>query len=193
MKHSDLVFAVDPGHGGDKTGAVTSSGIREADLALRVALAAQRKMRWLLLTRCEDTWIPYEIRARAMVAFSVSFIVLIHFDASSSRGRHGLDAYYYTGNGMTRAVGRWAINNAPVELARGRLINAQSDQGTPGARYLTEVYPMDTLLLEMGYLTNENDFKYVTSPRAIDELSDLVIGCCNHYRFILKGKADGES
>lgn len=196
MSSSDFVFAADPGHGGTRSGALTPGGYtREADLTLAVGLAAHHQMPSLLLTRYDDTTITYPTRARAMKAFGVDIVFCLHFDSDPRRpGHRGLDAYHYLGNGITRRVARYAVTHAPAELRVGKVICAQSEEGTVGTRYLTSIYPMDVVVLEMGFLSNDRDRKYVISTEGIDALGDLVISCCEEYRFIKRGRRDhGES
>lgn len=192
MTLSNLVFAADPGHGGNHPGALTPGGYtREADLTLAVGLAAHHRLPSLLLTRCDDTTITYPTRARAMKAFGVDLVLCLHFDSDLRRPtRRGLDAYYYLGNGITRRIARFAVTHAPEELRVGKVICAQSEEGTVGTRYLTEIYPMDVVVLEMGYLSNDRDRLFVISTDGIDALADLVIACCEEYRFIKHGRLD---
>ena len=197
-----LTLAADPGHGGTRSGALTPGGFtREADLTLAVALAANAIWPSLVLTRCDDTTIGYRTRARAMESFGVDLVICLHYDSVPwAPKRRGLDAYHHIGNGVTRRLARFAVNNAPDELRGGKVICAHDDPSTSRddwirrPQYLCEVYPMDVLLLEMGFLSNDANRGFVISTDGINACAELVIECCKEYRWIKQGRRDdGES
>jgi N-acetylmuramoyl-L-alanine amidase len=161
---------------------------READLVLAVALAAKERLPELIITRCADTHISYPTRSRMLQAFGAHVVICGHCNWWTDPRRRGLRAFHYRGNGIMRRVARRAAINCPNELAPGRVICAQSKEGTEGTRYLTEIYPMDALVLEFGFLTNDQDRTYLISPPGVDGCADLVVDCCREYEFILTGK-----
>lgn len=192
---ADILCAIDPGHGGRSDGAYSlGKYTREADLTLAVALAAHRKDHRLLLTRTDDQTIDYRLRARWANTCNVDFVVCVHFDSRpDDPNAHGLDAYYNLGNGVTRRVARYAINNAPAELRGGKVICADDVPWKKNARFLVTVYPMDCLLLEMGFLSSKRDLKYIIRTDGIEACADLVLACCDEYRFIVTGEKHGRS
>lgn len=187
---SEPRFGFDPGHGGSNNGAWTPGGwTREADLTLSVGLAVQAKMGSLVyLTRDQDITISYEDRARAAANAGVDCMICGHYNSWKDSRRRGLRAFHYMGNGIMRRVARCASVNAPDKLAPGRVICAQSSDGTEGTDYLTTVYPMHCLVIEFGFLTSDRDRSFVITTHGIDECADLVVRCFEEYRWITTGK-----
>ncbi|GEJ55891.1 N-acetylmuramoyl-L-alanine amidase family protein [Anaeromyxobacter diazotrophicus] len=96
-----FVVVVDPGHGGEKDGAVGPSGLREKDLTLQIArrvaarLAAQGGR--AVLTRDADRAVPLAARAALANARQADLFVSIHLNAmpGPARGRaHGVETYF---------------------------------------------------------------------------------------------------
>lgn len=192
---NDLIMGFDPGHGGNNDGAWTPSGhTREADLTLPVGYAVKSLYPETVLTRCDDTTISYEARARMADAFSVDLMICGHFNSWTDPRRRGLRAFYFRGNGITRKLARHASIHAPPELGPGRVICAQSEEGTDGTDYLTSIYPMDCLVIEFGFLSNDRDRKFCISTDGISACAELVVSCFEEYKFIKQGRPnDGES
>jgi N-acetylmuramoyl-L-alanine amidase len=96
-----FVAVVDPGHGGDKEGAVGPGGVREKEVALQIARRVVARLRAqggkALLTRTGD--IPVALAQRAALANAVraDLFVSIHLNAmpGPSRARtHGVETYF---------------------------------------------------------------------------------------------------
>ena len=190
---TDIVCAVDPGHGGRNKGARSPDyRAREEILTLRVARRARELDGGLILTRSKDITISYQLRARLARARGVDLVVLVHFDSAPQRvTRCGVDAYYYRSNPVTRSLAKWAVEHAPPQLDGGRVIS--SIEATDAARNLLTVYPMDALLLEMGFLSNPRDYRFLTGPDGIDACARHVVACCCEYRKIIGDKAHGNT
>jgi N-acetylmuramoyl-L-alanine amidase len=85
---------LDPGHGGNDTGAVGPTGLREKDVTLDIAhRAATVISRELgietLLTRDDDTYIPLDLRTARANAFHADLFVSVHCNASENGQARG--------------------------------------------------------------------------------------------------------
>jgi N-acetylmuramoyl-L-alanine amidase len=187
MQRTDIICAVDPGHGGANIGATSPGGYtREEDLVLAIGLRARDMAPDLVLTRDDDLTIRYRDRATAMVKKDVSLVIGIHADSWPKDPRvHGLRAYYYHGNERTRDLAKFAVLNAPEPLRGGKIL-ADTDS-TSGVRHLCRVYPMDFLLLELGFFSNRQDLRFLISQDGIDACARLVVACSERYKSILGG------
>lgn len=84
---------LDPGHGGDEPGAVGPGGLREKDVNLAVALAAQRQLQALgakvVLTRTGDQRITLASRAAIATSLQAGVLISIHHNADPDGPHEG--------------------------------------------------------------------------------------------------------
>lgn len=85
---------VDPGHGGQDSGAVGPTGLTEKavtlDIAHRVATIVSRELGIeTLLTRDDDTYVPLDLRTARANAFHADLFVSIHCNASENGTARG--------------------------------------------------------------------------------------------------------
>jgi len=190
MTDTNIVCGLDPGHGGYDPGALSQSGLtRESDLNLAIALEAKHKDPTLVLTRDSDRDPMFAVRRRTLVEAGVGFVVALHCDSARPRVK-GLRAYYHRGNKLTRSVCQFAVDNAPVELAGGRVVDPTDS--TSGARFICRVYPQPTVLIEFGFVTNEGNLAFIRSIEGIAACADLVISCCERFKTIYSGEHHGQ-
>jgi len=96
-----LVVVVDPGHGGEKEGAVSAEGALEKDLTLQIArrlkARLERQGTRVLLTRGGDESVPLAQRAALANAERADVFVSIHLNAmpgSARRKARGVETYF---------------------------------------------------------------------------------------------------
>jgi N-acetylmuramoyl-L-alanine amidase len=85
---------IDPGHGGQDSGAIGPTGLTEKsvtlDIAHRVATIVSRELGIeTLLTRDDDTYVPLDLRTARANAFHADLFVSIHCNASESGTARG--------------------------------------------------------------------------------------------------------
>lgn len=93
------VIVLDPGHGGEDTGAVGPGGVAEKDINLKVALMLAGKLRErlgceVLLTRAEDVFISLEARTAFANASNAEVFISIHANATSKKDVNGVETYF---------------------------------------------------------------------------------------------------
>ena len=111
-----LSVIIDPGHGGDDTGAV-SQGVVEKDLNLdvgrRIAQSLVARGVRVRLTREDDHYLSLEERVRIGNAQSGTVFVSIHFNDASGDGRlamnraSGIETFYSQNKAMSASAGGW--------------------------------------------------------------------------------------
>lgn len=104
-----LRIVIDPGHGGDDTGAIGPGGIKEKDVTLNIAKQAARLLEKKLsakvyLTRTRDVNLPLEKRNAFANAKKADVFISIHANAVRDRKISGIETYY--------------LNNATDEAAK---------------------------------------------------------------------------
>ena len=93
-------ICIDPGHGGNDSGAV-ANGIREEDINLRLGLAVRAGLQAIghtvLMTRTSDIDVGLTARGRFSVNQGADVFLSIHHDAGASSAR-GCSAFYWSRN-----------------------------------------------------------------------------------------------
>lgn len=94
-----VTVVLDPGHGGEDTGAIGPGGVEEKKVTLSVAkrlaeiLRARPGMR-VLLTREDDTFIPLRERTAFANANNADVFVSIHANSAGRKGASGVETYF---------------------------------------------------------------------------------------------------
>ncbi len=88
---------LDPGHGGKDPGALGPAGLREKDVALRIARRVEQRLERagleVYLTRQRDEFLSLEERTRLANRMRGDLFVSIHANASRNRQTHGVETY----------------------------------------------------------------------------------------------------
>lgn len=111
-------IVLDPGHGGIHSGARSSNGLSEADVALSLALRVRRALARTLpdprvvLTREQDRYVGLEERTAIANALGADLFVSIHLNASPSpHDRGGVSTYVLDATHDAQALGLAAREN----------------------------------------------------------------------------------
>lgn len=90
-------LVLDPGHGGNDSGAVGPAGTREKDVTLdvahRVAPVLTKAGMTVVLTRDDDRFVSLEERTARANQVGADLFVSIHCNAAENRARHGVETY----------------------------------------------------------------------------------------------------
>lgn len=92
-------IVIDPGHGGEDSGAVGYSGLKEKDVALRLGrflkdLIEQRLRVKAYLTRDKDVYLNLEERASIANQREGDLFISLHCNAAKSRDIAGIETYF---------------------------------------------------------------------------------------------------
>ena len=92
-------IVIDPGHGGDDTGAVGPAGIMEKDVTLAISLEVERLIKLrnpdskVVLTRRSDRFVPLMERTELANALEADLFISIHANASPTGALSGVESY----------------------------------------------------------------------------------------------------
>jgi len=94
-----LRVVIDPGHGGDDTGAIGPDGTEEKDVTLAVSKGLARELAKrpgikVFLTRERDRSLTLEQRNDFAVKKKADLFISIHANASTKRSMRGIETYY---------------------------------------------------------------------------------------------------
>jgi len=99
-KAKSIIVVLDPGHGGNDTGAIGPDGVKEKDLTLPISqkIAAELKKQiegvQVYLTRNEDKTLDLGERVRFADKKKADYFISVHANASKSGKERGIQTYY---------------------------------------------------------------------------------------------------
>ena len=109
----ELVIAIDPGHGGQDSGAIGMNGTREKDVVLQIARELARQVNATpgmraILTRNADYLIPLPERPRIARKAGADIFISVHADAvANNRSAGGSSVYVLSTKGASSQRARW--------------------------------------------------------------------------------------
>lgn len=107
-----IVIMLDPGHGGEDSGAIGKHKTREKDIVLKIArrlkvlIDKQPNMR-AYMTRNEDVFIPLKVRVAKARKQRADLFISIHADAFTSRAARGSSVFALSTKGATSTAARF--------------------------------------------------------------------------------------
>ncbi len=183
-------LAIDPGHGGQDPGSLGIGGAKEKDVALGVARHLEKQVKMNLgipvyLSRDSDYALTPQQRLEPAMKPDVDALVQLHAQASLDHRPHGI-------NLVIRPAEEFENGSLPGEegdsmrLAR-RLRDAFQQAGLEiGGIYQAPLLPLGrgnlpTVLVELGYLTNDADLNLLTSPEGQARLALALFEGLKHF------------
>jgi N-acetylmuramoyl-L-alanine amidase len=178
------VVVIDPGHGGYQPGAVATTGAKEKELTLDVALRVRKLLRGsgvkVYLTREDDTARTLEGRTAFARRVGADLFISIHANFAANRTAQGIETFAMTSPGFASTGAqsgsdkRYAGNRhdaASFALSylvhRGMLEQAAPsvDRGIKHARFVVlREAPCPATLVECGFLSNRQERGRLATP-----------------------------
>lgn len=92
-------IVLDPGHGGENTGAIGPGGATEKDLTLRLAQSLRSRLESrmpvkVVLTRGEDADLPLDTRTAVANQQKADLFISLHLNSSPTPGAQGAETYF---------------------------------------------------------------------------------------------------
>lgn len=145
---------IDPGHGGQDSGAVGSRGTLEKNITLLTAKLVYDKLKSaganVFLTRSNDTYISLNSRVSTSHYRNSQAFISLHFDSTTDRNASGTTTYYY--NSLKDAPLASKMNVELVKQAKLR------DRGVKfGNFHVIRENKGPAVLLELGFLSNRTE------------------------------------
>ncbi len=187
----NVVFVIDAGHGGEELGAVSSTGIMEKEINLKMARALYRKFEQagakVFLTRQADTTLSLQARLDIARSKNAHIFLCLHNNSigpSSDPIRvRGTSVYYY--NRYSRGLA-WAIYPHLVDLGLapfGRVF-------TPF--YVTRATDMISVLVEGIFMSNPEDEMIMQADEYAEDIAIATFKGVNDFLESLQWKADDQ-
>lgn len=182
-------IALDPAHGGDDVGVMGLNGIKEKDVALKMALDLRRHIKMQLgvpvyLTRNEDYTLMGKERLKPVRENPVDLLILMHAQASLNPQQTGIHLY-------VRDNPRVNSNESGVpEDSKALALSLSSALSEAGFKVRevsnTPLLPiprgdLPTVLIELGYLSNADDVQIFTQKSQRQRLSTALLNGMQNF------------
>lgn len=168
-------IVLDPGHGGaDDPGTTGPTGLHEKDLTLPVARLVRdelvRRGAQVTLTRDDDQFVDLPVRTGLIRKLEPDLALSLHYnalpDGGDARNTRGIGAFWFD----------------PLSHTLARALHKDLTNGLARPSYglfwdnlaLTRPTVCPAVLLEIGFLTNPEDFEWLTDPAAQRKLAGAI-------------------
>lgn len=177
---ANKVVVIDPGHGGNDPGAIGINEIQEKDVVLDIAGAISKLNKEsdspleIYLTRDRDTLISLSDRTKIARALKANLFLSLHCNHSDNPNARGIEVY--VGNRKTK------FSDSSIWLAYKLESDFKNKLGFEGRgvkfanfQVLREtILDMPSVLLELGFLSNQDEYDYFLKPNSTKILAELI-------------------
>lgn len=143
---------LDPGHGGSNPGAISATGLKEANVNLDVALKLGRILAsWgyeIRYSRTENVTVSLSERAQMANAWGADYFVSIHCNSNENTNIGGTSTYYYRPGTVAEAFALVVNTNLvrQIELRNIGILSANFA--------VLRLTRMPAILVELAFLSN---------------------------------------
>ncbi len=174
--------AIDIGHGGEDTGTIALSGVKEKDVVLAVGKKLEKKIKMQLgvpvyLSRDADYALTRKQHLACAHHDNVDAFLLLHAQSTFSTTPHGV--HLYVRPAQDEFVSEYSAGASSMMLAL-RLSAALRDAGFTVVEVAqAPLLPLGrgdlpTVLVELGYLSSEDDMVLLTGSAGQQRLADAL-------------------
>lgn len=196
---TNRVIVVDPGHGGEDSGAKSTLGSRyekefTLDWARRLGSVLSTKGWQVYLTRANDSELPLSNRVAVAEQRKADLFVSLHFNsAAPDNEQAGLETYCLTPTGMPSSLTRGFEDDATLTFPNNSFdgqnlqlacathrallrVNGNHDRGVRRARFpgVLRGQQRPAILIEGGYLSNPREARLISEPGYRQKLAQAV-------------------
>lgn len=167
-------IVIDAGHGGKDSGA--QIGIEQEkkiveNIANKINLLNGKDDIEIILLRKDDSFMELNERVSKINKINPSLVISLHVNASKNQNENGVNAYVSKQNVFYEKSKESAENLVDKisneKLARGEVKDANY--------FVLKNSKCPALLVEIGYLSNENDRTYLISENGQNEIANKII------------------
>lgn len=171
---------IDPGHGGNDVGTTSKDNDDyEKNLAFYISTKVVEKLSKysnvdIIVSRFEDRYIRLEDRVKHANSTSSDYFLSIHLNADPNTGdTHGVETYYSESNKKqiegSDELAKFIQNNI-IENTGAK------DRGVKKSNFMvTKFTKMPAVLIECGFLTNENEKDKILTQMYQDKIAQGIV------------------
>ncbi len=174
------IIVIDPGHGGEDTGAISQNNVNEKDVVLDISLKLGEKLEEnnfkVYFTRKSDKALGNTVRsdiinrAKFINARNADIFLSIHLNGSDIESAKGVESYSRFLDDKSYLLAESIQDElSSIEYTKDRGIKETNEKSLGILRYTN----ITGVLLELGFITNSEDEKYLIS----EEGQDIIVYC----------------
>ncbi|OAT87203.1 N-acetylmuramoyl-L-alanine amidase [Candidatus Arthromitus sp. SFB-turkey] len=174
------IIVIDPGHGGEDTGAISQNNVNEKDVVLDISLKLGEKLEEnnfkVYFTRKSDKALGNTVRsdiinrAKFINARNADIFLSIHLNGSDVESAKGVESYSRFLDDKSYLLAESIQDElSSIEYTKDRGIKETNEKSLGILRYTN----ITGVLLELGFITNSEDEKYLIS----EEGQDIIVYC----------------
>lgn len=179
---SGKVIVIDPGHGYGKTAAKLDPGaignVTEQSVNLAVSKILEQKLTAMGATvvrlKTESEFILTETRPTVARAYGADMFISLHCNSVANEQAHGVEVYYFTP--FSQPLAKY-INDNLVSYY-DNTVYADGTNSSRGDKYsyywVTLQQDFPSVLVEMGFITNERECMVMANPTYQDGLAQSI-------------------
>jgi N-acetylmuramoyl-L-alanine amidase len=181
-------LGLDAGHGGSDPGAVYDN-VQEKNLTLQIVKDLFHVATYFQLniktyfTRLKSKNLSLKDRGEILNSLDLDLVLSIHCNAAENALAKGALAFIYPDNQESYLIAHRLLNNCPWWLKSERTgpIKTSSKGWTKRAHNVVKSFKANTVLFEMGFLSNNDDREYLTSSRGRYALCSTILQTIGDY------------
>lgn len=180
------VIIIDPGHGGNDSGAIGVNNLKEKSITLEIARSiselAEKNLSMtveIYQTRYSDTLISLRDRARMAIALNADLYLSLHCNHSDNPNARGVEVYVTNKNSNFLDDSVWMAFRLQSEL------NMKLGFESRGVKFadfqvLRETIDfMPSVLLELGFLSNKDESHYISEYENLQHVALAILSLLN--------------
>ncbi len=174
---SDVFIVIDPGHGGEDFG--THSNTKPKYQEKHLNLSTAQLLRTFLnkqgyktiMTRSDDTFISLDRRAEFANEQKPTLFVSVHYNSAPSKEAEGIEVYFYKSDeDKVRTRESRLLAKAILDKVLDNT-EAKSRGIKHGNFAVIRKTDMPAVLIEGGFLTNDNEMQRIKDPAYVKKLA----------------------
>lgn len=166
---------IDAAHGGDDFGA-TSNSINEKQIVEQIAnkIKALNKNENVMIhfTRSSDVFVPLQERSNIANTIKPDLVLSLHVNSSKNQDKSGVEFFVYKDSKLYEESNNLAVKLSS-EFAKNNSLTIGEIKNAPF--YILKHATAPTVLVELGYLSNENDKKYLTDDKEQNKIAENIL------------------
>ncbi len=173
-------IVIDVGHGGKDSGAIGINGIKEKDVTLNIGLeiimlnAKSETPLDIYLTRYSDTLISLSDRTKLVKALNADVFISLHCNHSDNPTARGIEVF------VAISISQYSKDSTWFAYQLQNQIKKQLGFESRGVKFANFQVLRETIdycpsvLVELGFLSNEDESRYLTHSNQNKILSYLI-------------------
>lgn len=163
---------LDPGHGGEDPGAVSSNGVKEKDLVLKVSKIIKRKLEKagiaVHLTRSSDEFVSLEKRAGILKEAKAGVFISLHINKIPTAAQ-GIVLFYYPNN---EEISRRFAESIGADIRSYLPLRWNGTRSAP--MFVLKESSIPAVMINIGYLSNNQDLEKILNPDFQEKFADVL-------------------